>query len=172
MGEGDVGQRWWPKVARGSGSSENHKNRRRNGVSPVTGMVRTNSQGDGELKGAGREWIRLLAVEVSGGSQNEIGLHMWVPATNRRHGKYQGTPDGEGNTLVVVGGDLVVAGGRWWTRVRRERGKGFGGCRRWEVRGGGWGGYRGLIRTDNGRERWPEIPRPCPLSSSRLTAWY
>ncbi|GFZ17040.1 hypothetical protein Acr_26g0003100 [Actinidia rufa] len=90
-------------------------------------MVRMDSRGDGELKGAGREWIRLLAVEVSDSSQNGIGLHVWVPATDRRHGKYRGTPDVEGNTLVVVGGDLVVAGGSM-VAAGEERGgeKGLG----------------------------------------------
>ena len=86
------------------------------------------SRGDGELKGAGREWIRLLAVEVSGGSQNGIGLHVWVPATDRRRGKYQGTPDGEGNTLVVVGGDLVVAGGRMVATGEERGAQGLGGA--------------------------------------------
>ncbi|GFY81183.1 hypothetical protein Acr_01g0009920 [Actinidia rufa] len=120
-------------------------------------MVQMDSRDDEEFKDAGREWIRLMAVEVSGGSQNGIGLHVWVSETDRKHGNYRGTPDGEGNTLVVVGGDLVVAGGRWWPRVRRE-GKRVWGVRRLEVRGARGG--RWLIRPDNGREGWPET-EPC-----------
>ncbi|GFY92921.1 hypothetical protein Acr_08g0013170 [Actinidia rufa] len=82
-----------------------------NDISPATRMVRMDSRGDGELC-AGREWIRLLTVEIFGCSQNGIGLRVWGPANDRRHGNYRRTPDGEGNALVVFGGDLVVAGGR------------------------------------------------------------
>ena len=65
----------------------------------------------------------MLAVEISGGSEKGIGLHVWVPATDRRHGKYRGAPDWEGNTLVVVGGHLVVAGGRMVATGEERKGK-------------------------------------------------
>ncbi|GFZ14510.1 hypothetical protein Acr_24g0007000 [Actinidia rufa] len=143
------------------------------------------SQGDGDLKkirwlaveifggsqnGIGlhvKEGMVWLAVEVSSGSQIGIGLHVWVLATDRRHGKYRGTPKGEGNTLVAVGGDLVVAGGSVVaTREEREREKGLGvpeaGGEVWRVERGD----RGLISPENGSEDWPEMKAPLSLSVS------